>query len=447
MRHKIILLLVALTIYISTNAQNVGIGTTAPLTKLNVKSSGYGFIHSDATDNVQVGTFVSASGGWLGTKSNHSLHFFTNNSGEQVTLSTAGNLGIGTTNPTYKLTLGTGVAVALGVDNGASFVAKNSAGTYEYFLYPRWTDNRTILSYGTGGFTIRNNAATTTMTLTDANRVGIGTSTPANNLDVEGSLAVGVNYSGINAAPSNGVLIEGNVGIGITTPATKLDVNGFGHFISASSNASFVEGTLQVEANNSSAFFPCIAFKNDNTNTFAQLYHVNSGGFGVYSGFSYVPMAASAFNVPSDITLKKDITHVNTTEAYEKYLAQIRNIDAITYRYKDEMTSPNPALPNGKVRFEPHVGFSAQSLPAAIQTKLPVAPKQNAEMKLGYNLSDMAGLTLIGIKALDAKMTAVTQQNEELRKNNDKLQKQINDLKALLLQMQSAKVSGTATVD
>ncbi len=81
------------------NAGNLGIGTTNPLSKLNVKSSGYGILHSDASDNVQVGTFVSATGGWLGTKSNHNLHFFTNNSTEKMTLTTTGTLGLGTTTP------------------------------------------------------------------------------------------------------------------------------------------------------------------------------------------------------------------------------------------------------------------------------------------------------------------------------------------------------------
>ena len=81
------------------NSGNLGIGTNNPLSKLNVKSGGYGLLHSDASDNVQVGTYVSPSGGWLGTKSNHNLHFFTNNSIERMTLTTDGTLGLGTTTP------------------------------------------------------------------------------------------------------------------------------------------------------------------------------------------------------------------------------------------------------------------------------------------------------------------------------------------------------------
>jgi hypothetical protein len=43
--------------------------------------------------------------------------------------------------------------------------------------------------------------------------VGIGTWVPVNKLDLNGAMAIG-SYSGVNAAPSNGLLVQGNVGIG-----------------------------------------------------------------------------------------------------------------------------------------------------------------------------------------------------------------------------------------
>jgi len=59
----------------------------------------------------------------------------------------------------------------------------------------------------------------------DGGGVGIGTTTPKNELDVYGSLAIG-SYAGTNAATANGIIVSGNVGIGTTTPDVALTVDG-----------------------------------------------------------------------------------------------------------------------------------------------------------------------------------------------------------------------------
>lgn len=61
-----------------------------------------------------------------------------------------------------------------------------------------------------------------------AQNVGIGTVsfTPVNMLDVKGNAVIGNTYSGLNTAPANGLLVEGNVGIGTAIPTEKLDVTG-----------------------------------------------------------------------------------------------------------------------------------------------------------------------------------------------------------------------------
>lgn len=63
---------------------------------------------------------------------------------------------------------------------------------------------------------------------TQAQRVGIGSTVfaPANMLDVKGAMVIGNNYSGVNTAPANGLLVEGNTGIGLTAPTQRLDVAG-----------------------------------------------------------------------------------------------------------------------------------------------------------------------------------------------------------------------------
>ena len=77
---------------------NVGIGTTSALSKLTVRTgtfNPYGFTHTNGT--VTLGTFVDNNGGWLGTRSNSPLYFFTNDGLPQATLMPSGEFGIGVT--------------------------------------------------------------------------------------------------------------------------------------------------------------------------------------------------------------------------------------------------------------------------------------------------------------------------------------------------------------
>ena len=66
----------------------------------------YGLTQTDGTTSVATyigGSSSGASGGWFGTVTNHPLHFFTNGGQSQMTINTAGNVGIGTTTPQAKL--------------------------------------------------------------------------------------------------------------------------------------------------------------------------------------------------------------------------------------------------------------------------------------------------------------------------------------------------------
>jgi hypothetical protein len=83
---------------------NVGIGTTTPATKLQVQTTGHGITQTGG--GVTVGSFINTAGGgagWFGTRSNHPLSFFTNDSLPLMTIGTTGNVGIGTTTPSAKL--------------------------------------------------------------------------------------------------------------------------------------------------------------------------------------------------------------------------------------------------------------------------------------------------------------------------------------------------------
>jgi Chaperone of endosialidase len=212
--------------------------------------------------------------------------------------------------------------------------------------------------------------------------------------------------------------------IGTLSAFSGASVIGLVDLTSQNATSSYTDNNLTIDGSGGS-FYPAISL------TYAgdgnQIFGTTSGGNGVLiynaAGTGYSPISASAFNVGSDRSLKKDITEIKE-DNYTTYLDQIRGIESITYRYNNELAAPG-GDPTAPVREFPHVGFVAQTLPDAIQTKIPVSGKVGAEMKLGYNLSDMAGLTLIGIKAIDAKA-------QDLEKQVADLQTTVKDLENAL---------------
>jgi len=114
--------------------------------------------------------------------------------------------------------------------------------------------------------------------------VGIGTTSPQNKLDVEGTVAVGATYSGTSLAPSNGMIIEGNVGIGTTSPDGKLDV--------VSTNSGFI--------------FPRFDTHNDIVNNITtpvegmSVYNLEDHVMEYYNGSEWIALGGREFGVWND---------------------------------------------------------------------------------------------------------------------------------------------------
>lgn len=126
-----------------------------------------------------------------------------------------GKVGIGLTEPTRKLhVLSDEANVALLQSNSKdNAYLKLAVGNAEAGI-TCWPDGRLSLW----------NAASDVFNLSKGGNIGIGANNPASKLAIAGGLAVGSTYADSNAAPADGLLVQGNVGIGTPTPDFRLDV-------------------------------------------------------------------------------------------------------------------------------------------------------------------------------------------------------------------------------
>tara|TARA_Y100000385_G_scaffold48784_1_gene45249 strand:+ start:230 stop:3559 length:3330 start_codon:yes stop_codon:yes gene_type:complete len=248
-----------------TSAGDLGIGTTSPGAKLDVKGG-------DSFDGLR----ITDSGGGDGFKvTSHTtqgtyvqlynathlptiiLDARTDSTSRHTYFNGGGNVGIGTTNPNAKLHIEGGVLKVKGdnsTDGTAIFVANSAKGT-----------NQSHIHYGTtGDWYIRSSSASGKVILQDSGgNVGIGTTSPGRKLEVAGDVGINgyiyhngddsrIGFEGNDAIrmyTANSVRLQinsnGNVGIGTTSPSEKLHIVG---------NVQIDSGLIELYSLNSGTF-------------------------------------------------------------------------------------------------------------------------------------------------------------------------------------------------
>ena len=170
------------------NTGNVGIGTTSPLSRLHVVS---GEIGNGANKGIRIeghnGTKDYSIRTGVSGIENTSLAFYDETAGaNRIVITSAGNVGIGTTSPTHKLQV-----VGNGVFNSILNVQDPAAST----------NGNLALLHDSGGSSLYSNPAS-------------------------GNHSTAVLKLGINSSEKMRIANNGNVGIGTTSPGFALDVQG-----------------------------------------------------------------------------------------------------------------------------------------------------------------------------------------------------------------------------
>jgi len=190
---------------------NVGIGTTSPVGKLDiVTGTNRGYFDDSAGSLFRLNAVNAANSAYAPLSLNGSVLTFQIAASERMRITSAGNVGIGTSSPLTELNVPNSILVT------------NDGGYYgggAYFASGSWRNAVT----GQGGFAIRNSTGTFTlftgsstsaagtafssfgerMRVTGDGSVGIGTNAPAATLDVTRPAAASTNFTAVFANGTN----------------------------------------------------------------------------------------------------------------------------------------------------------------------------------------------------------------------------------------------------
>lgn len=390
-------------ITMGANGGKVGIGTTTPYTTLTVGST-------DATAKITAGgpnthlTLAAAGPNgdiYLNAGGVASGNYSTST---RLTVGANGNVGIGTTSPTYKLQ-----------------VQKTSVSTPAFMVGGGYSGGPRIQTYG--------------LDSDPAAWMGLGTDMGGNSYEHSlyfpslGRLTIG-SYDGSTYSTKMSVLVSGNVGIGTTSPANKLDINGATTRLISNSEVYTANIISNTGTGNALTYYDAsdgdlgggdyahIGQYNDltlrllteaNAGNIIMMPKNGSGNVGIgTTSPSYTlhvngsVAGTSAYNNLSDARLKKDVTTI------ENGLTQVMALRPVTFNWNK---SVNPQL---TLDDKNHLGFIAQEVEAVVPQVISTASDEMKTKSIAY--SDLVPVLTKAIQEQQATIEAQQKQIDELTK-------------------------------
>jgi len=303
----------------------VGIGTASPLQKLHVNNSASttaAIFQGSSNSYIQLGV---SNESYIGNVSGALI--LETGGNEKMRITSAGNVGIGTSSPVYKLSslptpgasafdginVTTGSADVVGLYRTGSSYSYGMVGANQSWIYSSFGDlniltdgSSTNIKFGTSGGAER-------MRITSGGYVGIGTSSPAAPLDIVNSNAASAIFNSTNANGGYLVFRRNGTDYGYLGNAYHLSIGGLNSDIAIAglTNIIFASGgSLNIRGQVTSGGNWLLGTTTDN-------------GERLYVSGSI--RATGSITANSDVRLKKNI------ERIENALQKVSEISGYTY--------------------------------------------------------------------------------------------------------------------